>query len=87
MDLNYHHLQYFWAVAREGSIARACAQLHVSQPTMSTQIRKLERSLGHKLFHRVGRGLVLTEAGKAVFRYADEIFTLGREMVDAMSDR
>jgi len=85
--LNYHHLLYFWLVAREGSITRACKQLHLAQPTISSQLRKLEKSLGQKLFHRVGRNLVLTESGQMVYRYADEIFSLGQELVDAVHGR
>ncbi|MDH5576658.1 MAG: LysR family transcriptional regulator, partial [Nitrospirota bacterium] len=61
--LNYHHLHYFWVVAREGSIAKACEELRLAQPTISGQIRELEGMLGEKLFSRVGRGLVLTEVG------------------------
>ncbi len=87
MDLNYHHLLYFWMVAREGSITKACEQLHLAQPTLSTQIRKLEKSIGADLFDRVGRALVLTDVGQVVFRYADEIFSLGREMVDVVHGR
>lgn len=83
-DLNYSHLHYFWAVARDGSIAAACKRLHVTQPTISGQLRTLERSLGEKLFARVGRGLELTDAGRTVFRYADEIFALGGELVEAL---
>ncbi|MEZ4293921.1 MAG: LysR family transcriptional regulator [Polyangiaceae bacterium] len=82
--LNYHHLHYFWVVARTGSIARACAELRLTQPTISGQIQKLEGSLGAPLFTRQGRGLALTETGRLVFRYADEIFSLGREMVGAV---
>jgi LysR family transcriptional regulator, transcriptional activator of nhaA len=82
--LNYHHLLYFWSVAREGTIARACGRLGVAQPTVSGQIRALERSLGARLFDRVGRNLVLTETGRQVYRYADEIFALGRELQDAV---
>lgn len=82
--LNYHHLMYFWVVAREGTIARACERLHLAQPTISTQLRSLERSLGEKLFHRSGRNLVLTEAGQVVFHYADQIFSLGRELISAV---
>jgi LysR family transcriptional activator of nhaA len=82
--LNYHHLLYFWVVAREGSIARACDRLHLSQPTISKQIRQLERSVGERLFRRVGRGLVLTERGQLAFRYAEEIFSLGRELTDVL---
>jgi LysR family transcriptional regulator, transcriptional activator of nhaA len=85
--LNYHHLLYFWTVAREGSIARACDCLHLSQPTISAQLHSLERSLGMDLFRRVGRNLVLTETGQIVFRYADEIFSLGREMIDTIKSR
>jgi LysR family transcriptional activator of nhaA len=82
--LNYHHLHYFWVVAREGSIARASGQLNLAQPTISGQLRALEEALGEKLFTRVGRNLVLTEVGRVVFRYADEIFTLGRELMDTL---
>ncbi len=85
--LNYHHLYYFWTVAREGSIARATKVLHLTQPTISAQLRNLEESLGETLLERSGRGLALTEAGRVAFRYADEIFTLGREMRDTLRDR
>jgi LysR family transcriptional activator of nhaA len=85
--LNYHHLLYFWTVAREGSVARASAQLRLAQPTISGQIRVLEGSLGEKLFARSGRHLVLTDVGRVVYRYADEIFTLGRELMDTLKDR
>ncbi|HYW79743.1 MAG TPA: transcriptional activator NhaR [Thermoguttaceae bacterium] len=85
--LNYHHLLYFWVVAREGSISRACAQLHVAQPTVSSQLKKLEKSIGDKLFKRVGRNLVLTETGQLVLRYADEIFSLGQELTDTLRGR
>lgn len=82
--LNYHHLHYFWMVAKEGSIARASQILHLAQPTLSSQIRKLEKSIGADLFDRVNRSLVLTETGQTVYRYADEIFTLGRELTDVL---
>ena len=82
--LNYHHLLYFWMIAREGSIARACQQLQLAQPTMSKQLRQLERAVNQKLFHRAGRNLVLTEAGQVVFRYAEEIFSLGQELTDVL---
>ncbi len=85
--LNYHHLLYFWVVAREGSIARACERLGLAQPTISGQLRDLEQSLGEALFHRAGRGLVLTETGKMVFGYADDIFKLGQELQNAVKDR
>jgi len=78
--LNYHHLLYFWTVAREGSVARAAEKLLLSQSTISGQIRSLERSLGIKLFERVGRNLIPSESGKLVYRYADEIFALGRDL-------
>jgi LysR family transcriptional activator of nhaA len=82
--LNYHHLLYFWTVAREGTISRACSQLHLTQPTISGQLRALERTLCAKLFDRVGRNLVLTETGRFVYRYADEIFSLGRELQESL---
>ena len=85
--LNYHHLHYFWAVAREGSLARACRELRLAPSTVSGQIHALEGSLGEKLFSRTGRQLVLTETGRVVFRYAEEIFTLGRDLRDAVKGR
>jgi LysR family transcriptional activator of nhaA len=85
--LNYHHLLYFWTVAKEGGVARAAERLHLTHPTISGQIRELERALGEKLFVRVGRGLELTEMGRVVYRYADEIFALGRELVDTVKRR
>lgn len=85
--LNYHHLQYFWAVAKEGSVAAACKRLHVAQPTISGQIRELESALGRELFEREGRGLALTDEGRRVFNYADEIFSLGRELVETLRGR
>ena len=85
--LNYHHLLYFWVVAREGSIVGASKELRLAQPTISGQIHRLEETLGEKLFGRRGRSLVLTEAGRLAFRYADEIFSLGREFVDTLKGR
>ncbi len=85
--LNYHHLLYFWTAAKEGGITRAAEVLRLSQPTLSAQIRSLESSLGERLFEKAGRGVALTEAGKVVFRYADEIFGLGRELRDALAGR
>ena len=85
--LNYHHLLYFWMAAREGGITAACRRLDLSQPTVSGQIRSLERSLKVKLFERSGRSVRLTETGRIVFRYADEIFSLGRELQDAVAGR
>ncbi len=83
--LNYRHLSYFWTVARLGSVASATKELHLSQPAISAQIRRLEHSLGEKLFQRSGRGLVLTDVGRDVLRYADEIFALGRELQQALA--
>jgi LysR family transcriptional regulator, transcriptional activator of nhaA len=85
--LNYHHLMYFWVVAREGSVAKACKTLHLAQPTISGQIRALEKSLKASLFTRSGRALVLTETGRTVYQYADEIFSLGRELQDTLHNR
>ena len=79
--LNYHHLFYFWTVAREGSIARASVTLRLAQPTISAQIATLERALGEKLFNRTSRRLTLTSTGQMTLRYADQIFTLGRELL------
>ena len=79
--LNYHHLLYFWTVAREGSIARASGTLRLAQPTISAQIATLERALGEKLFTRTGRRLKLTDTGQMTLRYAEQIFTLGRELL------
>jgi LysR family transcriptional activator of nhaA len=85
--LNYHHLLYFYTVAREGSVARAARVLRLAQPTLSGQIRKLEQALDEKLFERRGRNLVMTEMGRVVYRYADEIFGLGRELMDTLRGR
>ena len=83
-ELNYHNLRYFWAVAREGNLTRAAERLFVSQSTVSVQIKKLERQLGHALFEREGRTLVLTEAGKITLDYADSVFDLGDELMAAL---
>ncbi len=85
--LNYHHLLYFWTVVREGSVGRAAQALSLTQPTVSSQIKALEASLGERLFAREGRRLVPTDVGRLVFRYADEIFGLGRELLDTLNDR
>jgi len=85
--LNYHHLLYFWTIARTGSVSAAAAELRLAQPTLSGQLRVLEDQLGQKLFERSGRRLVLTEVGRDVFRYADEIFSLGRELMDTVRGR
>ncbi len=85
--LNYHHLLYFWTVARTGSISAASKELRLAPPTISNQIRKLEESLGEELLRRSGRKLVLTEMGRIAMRYADEIFSLGQEFTSTMRDR
>ncbi|OIP31129.1 MAG: LysR family transcriptional regulator [Deltaproteobacteria bacterium CG2_30_63_29] len=85
--VNYHHLLYFWLVAREGSLARASAELHLAQSTVSKQLHQFEEGLGHVLFIKSGRRLVLTDSGQVAFRYAEEIFGLGREMLDTLRSR
>jgi LysR family transcriptional activator of nhaA len=85
--LNYHHLLYFWVVAREGGLVPAGKVLRLSHPTLSAQIHALEDELGEKLFTKVGRKLALTEMGRVVYRYAEEIFSLGREMMDTVKGR
>jgi LysR family transcriptional activator of nhaA len=85
--LNYHHLLYFWMAARQGGIAQASKELLLAQSTITGQIRALENVLGEKLFTRSGRGLVLTEVGRLVYRYANEIFSLGRELTDVLKGR
>lgn len=84
--LNFHHLHYFWAVAKEGNLTRAAALLHVSQSALSTQIRQLEEQIGHALFHRVGRTLQITEAGRMTLTYAESIFTSGNELMALLRD-
>lgn len=85
--LNYHHLRYFWAVAKEGSLRKASEKLRVSQPSISAQIHELEESLGTQLFVRSGRSNILTDAGQIALRYAEEIFGLGSELVNAIKQR
>ena len=82
--LNYHHLFYFWTVARTGTIARAGQELRLAQPTISNQLKTLEASLGVKLLERQGRRLVLTDVGRTVLRYADDIFRTGQELQRAV---
>jgi LysR family transcriptional activator of nhaA len=79
--LNYNHLRYFWVVAREGRLTKAAEQLNLSQSALSAQIAKLEERLGHKLFERRGRGLMLTEAGRIALDHADAIFATGDELI------
>lgn len=85
--LNYNHLRYFWVVAREGGLVQAGKVLRLSHPTLSAQIHALEDELGEKLFTKAGRKLALTEVGRVAYRYAEEIFGLGNELVDAVQGR
>ena len=85
--LNYHHLLYFWTVVNEGGIVPAGKVLRLSHPAISSQLRKLEESLGEPLFDRSGRRLELTETGRVVHRYADEIFKMGGELLDTVKGR
>jgi LysR family transcriptional regulator, transcriptional activator of nhaA len=85
--LNYQHLFYFWNVAREESITRACEKLHLAQPTISGQLAVFEQTIGKKLFHKSGRKLLLTDTGKVVYHYAEEIFYLGRELNNTLKGR
>ncbi|MEN9796734.1 MAG: hypothetical protein RL653_430 [Pseudomonadota bacterium] len=86
VPLNFHHLQYFRAVAEDGNLSRTARQLHVSQSALSTQIRQLESQLGVALFSREGRGLKLTEAGKLALAYASDIFSTGGELVSTLKE-
>jgi len=86
-ELNLHHLRYFWTVAHEGSIAKACAVLKVSQPTVSEQLRSLAQAVGCDLLVREGRRLRLTDTGRMALDYADEIFSLGRDLHEALASR
>lgn len=85
--MNYHHLLYFWTVVREGSISKASEKLRISSPAISAQLRSLEEHFGEKLLRRSGRNLVLTEMGRTVFSYAEDIFALGRELLDTVRNR
>ena len=85
--LNHHHLYHFWTVVREGGVTRASEKLNVSQPTISGQLRELEEALGEKLLARSGRTVVLTDIGRTVYRYADEILGLDRELLEAVKGR
>lgn len=86
LHFNYRHLYYFWVVAKEGGIARAAARLGMAVQTVSTQVRELERALGHALLKPAGRGLVLTEAGRAALQQADHIFQIGEQLPAAVRD-
>jgi LysR family transcriptional activator of nhaA len=85
LKLNLKHLRYFWSVASYGSIARAAEALFVTPQTISGQLRDLEEQVGSKLFERDGRQLVLSETGRMVFSYADEMFRLGLELQDVLA--
>lgn len=86
-SLNFHHLRYFWVTAREGSVTEAAKKLRVTQPTVSEQLRLLEETLGEPLLRREGRRLGLTEVGRTVLRFADEIFSIGDDLVDTVRGR
>ena len=85
--LNYQHLLYFWSVVRTGSLTRACEELALSAPTISAQLRTLEERLGEKLLAKSGRRLVPTEVGRLVYEYANEIFGLGQDLLEALQHR
>jgi LysR family transcriptional activator of nhaA len=85
--LNYNHLRYFWAIAHEGSLTRAADRLNLSQSALSVQLGKLEHQLGHPLFERAGKRLILTEAGRIALDYADTVFQAGDELVSTMQGR
>lgn len=85
--INYHHLYYFKTIATEGGIAKAAKKLRLGQPTLSTQLKQFEDHLGQILFERRKKRLHLTEAGRIALNYAQEIFKLGDEMLDALNDR
>ncbi len=82
--LNYHHLRYFWTVAKEGSLRKASEKLRVSQPSISAQIQTLQQAFGEPLLRRHGRTLALTEMGRVVLGYAEEIFSLGEELLSTV---
>jgi len=85
--LNYHHLLYFWTVVQEGGVSKAAAKLRLSQPTISAQVKMLEEALGERLFQRHGRLLALTDTGRIAFRHADEIFGIGRDLIETLRGR
>jgi len=87
MQLNFHHLRYFHAIAREGSLTGAARKLNLSQSALSVQLKKLEESLGHALFDREHKSLVLTEAGRMTLDHAESIFRAGDDLVDALLQR
>ena len=85
--LNYHHLLYFWTVVRKGSVSKAAEELHLSQPTVSAQVRALETAIGEPLFAKKGRVQALTDVGRVVFQHADDIFGIGRDLIDTLKGR
>lgn len=85
--LNYHHLHYFWVVVRRGGLMKAADDLRISPSTVSAQLHRLEVVLGQKLFERQGRKLALTDTGRIVYRYADEIFLLGKDLVATVTSK
>lgn len=86
-EFNYHHLRYFWAVAHDGNLTRTAERLNLSQSAVSVQIKQLEASLGHALFERRGRQLILTEAGRIALDHADAIFASGRELIGTLQEK
>lgn len=87
LALNFHHLYYFYVIAKEGSIAKAAERLRIGQPTLSTQLKQLEVSLGKELFERRKQRLHLSESGKLAYQYAEQVFNLGSEMIEALQER
>ena len=85
--INYQHLNYFWTVAKQGSISKACEVLHLAQPTISGQLAVFEQSVGTQLLRKEGRKQVLTDTGRTIFNYAEEIFALGRELTQILKGR
>lgn len=85
--LNYHHLYYFWRVAKQGSVTLASQELRLAQPTVSAQLKQLEATLGITLFDKVGRRLKVSESGQIVYRYAEEIFSLGSELFEVIEGK
>lgn len=86
-EVNYHHLRYFWAVAHDGNLTRTAERLNLSQSAVSVQIKQLEAQLGHALFERRGRQLILTEAGRIALDHADTIFAAGRELIGTLQEK
>lgn len=86
-EFNYHHLRYFWAVAHDGNLTRTAERLNLSQSAVSVQIKQLEATLGHSLFERRGRQLILTEAGRIALDHADAIFAAGRELIGTLQEK